>query len=113
MWNGTSRGLRKGRIMVAFKHVNYSYTILNTDPLQLDIMEWDMLIGSVCKDRHWTLVVRALQSMKCKQLHLQVRDKTRMDPNRIKETVNSHKSLTKHKKYTNQRRASNFVLKGK
>ncbi|XP_049930170.1 uncharacterized protein LOC126408578 [Epinephelus moara] len=33
IWNGTSRGMRK-----------------------LDVTEWDMLIGAVCKDRHWTLV---------------------------------------------------------
>ncbi|XP_056290593.1 uncharacterized protein LOC130206579 isoform X2 [Pseudoliparis swirei] len=33
IWDGTSRGLR-----------------------QLDVMEWDTLIGAVCKDHHWTLV---------------------------------------------------------
>ncbi|CAL8235395.1 unnamed protein product [Arctogadus glacialis] len=33
IWDGTSRGMRK-----------------------LDVMEWDVLIGAVCKDGHWTLV---------------------------------------------------------
>ncbi|CAL8250633.1 unnamed protein product [Boreogadus saida] len=33
IWDGTLRGMRK-----------------------LDVMEWDVLIGAVCKDGHWTLV---------------------------------------------------------
>ncbi|CAL8403351.1 unnamed protein product [Arctogadus glacialis] len=37
IWDGTSRGMRK-----------------------LDVMEWDVLIGAVCKDGHWTLVVTTL-----------------------------------------------------
>ncbi|CAL8264520.1 unnamed protein product [Gadus morhua 'NCC'] len=37
IWDGTSRGMRK-----------------------LDVMEWDVLTGAVCKDGHWTLVVTTL-----------------------------------------------------
>lgn len=59
IWDGTERGMRKVRIMAALKCVSDRPTSLNSDRLQLDIMEWDVLLGAVCKDRHWTLVVSA------------------------------------------------------
>ncbi|TNN46417.1 hypothetical protein EYF80_043383 [Liparis tanakae] len=30
------------------------------DHFKLDVMEWDTLIGAVCKNRHWTLVIAEL-----------------------------------------------------
>ena len=45
------------RIIVVFQRCSLQLHILN---LQLDVLDWDVLIGAVSKEHHWTLVISSV-----------------------------------------------------
>ena len=42
------------------------------DHLQIDVLEWEVILGAVCEDGHYQLLVSDLQSIEVIQLYLQL-----------------------------------------